>query len=347
MPFDKLPTASRGTSRINGMKPEELKVGPQVLKINPEEAGERADIILARRFPELSRTRIQGLIVGGKIIRGEGRGLKVGTRLSAGESLEILDWRKPEEPGRGKLAPEPIPLEVVYEDQHLLVVNKPAGLVVHPGAGRSGGTLANALLYRYQKLPEAIGSDRPGIVHRLDRDTSGLLLVAKDEFTQRTLSRDFQERRVKKEYRALVWGEFNRDELKLEGAIGRNPNDRKKMAVGGLKSREAVTRVRVLERFKGFTLLRVFPETGRTHQIRVHLAALKHPVVGDLVYGRARNLPGSIAPGIQGALIMLPGFALHAYALEFKHPISGKTLSLQEPLPDSFAELVKQLSAAR
>ena len=142
-------------------------------------------------------------------------------------------------------------------------------------------------------------------------------------------------------------GRVNRDELKLEGAIGRNPNDRKKMAVGGLKGREAVTRVRVGERFKGFTLLRVFPETGRTHQIRVHLAALKHPVVGDLVYGRARNLPGSIAPGIQGALIMLPGFALHAYALEFKRPISGKTLSLQAPLPEPFAELVKQLSAAR
>ncbi len=324
-----------------------MQTGPQVLKVNPEEAGERADVILARRFPEMSRTRIQKLIETGGITWGGGRMLKSGTRLAGGENLEIQDWQKPAEPGEAKLAPEPIPLEVIYEDPQLLVVNKPAGLVVHPGAGRPGGTLANALLYRYRDLPEAIGADRPGIVHRLDRFTSGLILVARDEFTQRTLSRDFEARRVKKEYRALVWGELNEDEITLRGRIGRDPRDRKKMAVDGIKGREAVTRVRVQERFRGFTLLRIFPETGRTHQIRVHLAGIKHPVVGDLVYGRARNLPGSISPELQGALIMLPGFALHAYALEFRHPVSGETLTLKAPLPAPFAELIRQLSVLR
>jgi len=326
---------------------KDYRGGPQVLKIDPEEAGERADVILTRRFPELSRTRIQKLIESGGITWGGGRMLKAGTRLAGGENLEIRDWQKPAEPGEKKPLPEPIPLEVIYEDPQLLVVNKPAGLVVHPGAGQPRGTLVNALLYRYRDLPEAIGAERPGIVHRLDRYTSGLLLVARDEFTQRALSRDFEARRVKKEYRALVWGEFNEDEITLRGKIGRDPRDRKKMALDGIKGREAVTRVRVQERLRGFTLLRIFPETGRTHQIRVHLAGLKHPVVGDLVYGRARNLPGSISPKIQGALIMLPGFALHAYALEFKHPVSGKIVSLKAPLPAPFAELVKLLSALR
>ena len=323
------------------------KIGPQVLQVGPEEAGERADVILARRFPELSRTRIQKLIESGGIIREEGRGLKPGTRLAAGESLEIRDWKKPAGPGEGKLVPEPIPLEVVYEDPQLLVVNKPAGLVVHPGAGRSRGTLVNALLHRYRDLPEAGGADRPGIVHRLDRETSGLLLVARDEFTQRALSRDFEARRVKKEYRALVWGEFNEDEMTLRGTIGRNPHDRKKMAVDGIKGREAVTRVRVQERFPGFTLLRIFPETGRTHQIRVHLSALGHPVVGDLVYGRARKLPRSAPPGVEKALAGLGGFALHASALEFRHPASGETLALKAPLPAPFAELIRQLSTLK
>jgi len=320
----------------------------RMFEVSGEEAGRRADVVIAHRMPELSRSRIQKLIEGGIIRRAAKGELKPGSRLAAGERIEIGDVGTILPPdGKPEPEPEPIPLTVVWEDEHLLVIDKPPGLVVHPAAGRRAGTLVNALLHRYRELPRTGGSDRPGIVHRLDRDTSGLLVVAKNEYAQRVLSRQFQERRVKKEYRAVVWGELNRDRVVLDGSIGRSPRDRKRMAVGGKKSREALTRIEVAARFPGFTYLKVFPETGRTHQIRVHVAEMGHPVVGDQVYGKSRRVPKSLGPKGEEAIRALPGFALHAHRLEFAHPVSGERMSAVAPLPESFAALLRVLGSDR
>ncbi len=229
------------------------------------------------------------------------------------------------------LCPEPIPLDIVYEDEDLLVVNKPPGLVVHPAPGHQGGTLVNALLNHCPNLPGIGGYLRPGIVHRLDKDTSGLLLVSKTDLAHQRLAAQLKARKIKRKYLALVHGEAKEEEGLIDAPLGRDPKNRKKIAVVP-HGKEARTFYRVKKRFPGYTLLEVELETGRTHQIRVHLAYAGYPVAGDPVYGFRRNL------------LNLPGQALHAYRLSFTHPRTGEFLSFEAPLPPAFTEAIAFLS---
>jgi 23S rRNA pseudouridine1911/1915/1917 synthase len=241
--------------------------------------------------------------------------------------------------------PEDIPIAVVYEDARLLVVNKPAGLVVHPGAGTSRGTLVNALLRHVRDLSGVGGVLRPGIVHRLDRGTSGLLVVAKDDETHRALVRQFAGRTVEKEYLALVLGVPARLSGEVDAPIGRDPVHRQKMSVRAPRGREARTSWRVDERFDGAALLRVRIHTGRTHQIRVHLASIGHPVAGDAVYGGTRT-PSSRRAAAREALLSLERPALHAARLSFAHPASGERLACEAPLPRDIEAVLERLRAA-
>jgi 23S rRNA pseudouridine1911/1915/1917 synthase len=298
-------------------------------------AGQRLDTYLAARLPALSRTRLQRLIEGGHVAHhAGGRGLaggrrrtaRAGDRLRAGDRVEVVI---PPTRSAG-LVPEPIPLDVVFEDAEVLVINKPAGLTVHPGAGRQTGTLVHAILAHCPGLPGIGGEDRPGIVHRLDKDTSGLLVVAKTERALRALQAQIQTRRAGREYRALVHGRVARPDGRIEAPIGRDPRHRTRMAVVA-SGRRAVTHYRVAEAFGAATLLDVRLETGRTHQIRVHCAYVGHPVVGDPVYGRRPNPWG------------LARQALHAHRLTFAHPLSGAPVSFTAPLPADMATALRLL----
>ncbi|RDV82933.1 RluA family pseudouridine synthase [Ammonifex thiophilus] len=297
------------------------------LQVEEEEAGVRLDVYLARNLPENSRSYLQRLINEGYVQVG-GRKVKPSYRVKSGE--EIMVFLPPAE--APEVEPEPIPLEIIYEDEDLLVVNKPRGMVVHPGAGHKRGTLVNALLYHCRNLSGINGVLRPGIVHRLDKDTSGLLVVAKNDEAHLSLSAQLKERRVLKEYWALVYGEVKPAQGRIEAPIGRHPRHRQKMAVvaGG---RPAVTRYEVVEYFPGYTLLKVQPETGRTHQIRVHLHYLGHPIVGDLKYGPARPHLG------------LEGQFLHAGVLGFTHPRTGEFLRFEAPLPPELERVLAKLRA--
>ncbi|MGQ0548064.1 MAG: RluA family pseudouridine synthase [Armatimonadota bacterium] len=306
----------------------------------PDE-GRRLDAYLAARLPELSRTRLQGLIAAGHVVLG-GRPVRPAggsrtarvrpsDRLRAGDHLDIEIPPLPA--ASAALQPEAIPLTVVYEDDALLVVDKPAGMTVHPGAGRTSGTLVHAVLAHCPDLPRIGGADRPGIVHRLDKDTSGLLVVAKTEVAGRGLQAQIQSRRARREYLALVHGRLRRPSGVIDAPIGRDPRHRTRMAVVA-SGRHAVTHYRVAETFEDATLLEVRLDTGRTHQIRVHLAHLGHPVVADPVYGRRPNPWG------------MRRQALHARTLAFTHPISGAALTFRAPLPADFEEVLRALRAA-
>jgi len=294
-------------------------------------AGERLDRFLAGARTDLSRTRVQSLIKSGHVRVNDARA-RASLALRAGDVvfLEIPDA----EPS--VLAPEEIPLAVVYEDEYLAVVDKPAGMVVHPGAGVKRGTLVHALVHRYPGIEGVGGVRRPGLVHRLDKDTSGLLVVAKSERAYRGLVEAMAGRKVSRVYRALVWGEPTRAAGRIEGAIGRDPRHRQRMAVVSRGGKAAVTHFRVEERFGIASLLRVELETGRTHQIRVHLAWIEHPVVGDPTYGgRRKRLSAPEAQrNLAGELLGCLGRqALHAAELRFAHPITGVEIDLRSPLP--------------
>ncbi len=290
------------------------------------EAGQRLDQALARLMPEHSRSRLQGWIRGGRV-RVDGTPIEdPKRRLRGGERVEVEDEPPPECVAD---TPEDIPLAVVYEDDAILVIDKPAGLVVHPGSGNWGGTLLNGLLHRSDAaklLPRA------GIVHRLDKDTSGLMVVARNETAQTDLVRQLQARTVKRQYLALARGRVERDQI-IDAPIGRHPTQRTRMAVVD-EAREARTHVRVCERFKTATLVECSLETGRTHQIRVHMAHIGHPLVGDAVYGGARGLPQF---GRQ---------ALHAWRLGLIHPATRLALHWDSELPADFAALLASLRAA-
>jgi len=289
----------------------------------PEEAGERLDRALAARFPQLSRAQLQRLIRSGAITVNDAV-VRPAYRLTPGDRITVTF---PEEP---TVRPESLPLDIVYEDEYLLVVNKPAGMVVHPAARIVSGTLVNALLAHCPQMADVGGLDRAGIVHRLDRETSGLIVVAKNPEAHAALQRQFKRRLVRKTYVALVEGQVHPREGIIEVPIGRDPKDRTRMAVSRT-GRPAVTQYRVVEVFPQYTLLEVRPHTGRTHQIRVHLAWLGYPVVGDRVYGRRRQT-------------LLPDrHFLHARELAFTHPITGEKLVLSAPLPPELAALLNQL----
>ncbi|MBI1952616.1 MAG: RluA family pseudouridine synthase [Candidatus Omnitrophica bacterium] len=274
---------------------------------------DRLDRYLARLIPKSSRVQIQRWIADGRV-QVNGKRVKPSHRIAPAEEILV----EPPPPEISTLKPEAIPLAVLYEDDQLLVVDKPAGLVVHPAPGHPTGTLVNALLGRGGKLSKMAGGFKPGIVHRLDKDTSGLILVAKDDETHRALSEQFASGEVEKVYLALVKGSVAQDEGTIEAAIGRHPVKRQQMAVREDTGRRAVTRYKVLKRLKGATLLELYPKTGRTHQLRVHLAHLGHPILGDARYGLQAGLPRQF---------------LHAHRLKFLHPAKNRWLTFTSPLP--------------
>ncbi len=301
-------------------------------------AQERLDLWITRRVAKISRNRVQKLIAEGRVTL-DGRPAKASAIVPPGATVEVVFPHPP----RPAAAPEDIPLDVVYEDDHLLVVNKPPGMVVHPAAGHHGGTLVNALLGRYRDLPRPGGATvRPGIVHRLDKDTSGLIVVARDEDTMTVLGRRFHEHDIDREYEALVWGSPP-DSGTIEEPIGRHPGNRKKFTVlkGG---RPAVTHWRVRERFGFLTRVRVTLETGRTHQIRVHMSSRGWPVFGDAVYGGRMHALHRMTSGqrrsAREALARMPRQALHARLLGFLHPVTGERLRFEAPLPGDMRELL-------
>jgi 23S rRNA pseudouridine1911/1915/1917 synthase len=303
------------------------------LTVQLKTAGMRLDQYLVMQFPDFSRTDLQKATES-DTVKINDRPVKRSTKVKQGDRVRV--WLPV--PDRAAPIPEDIPLEVLYEDDYLAVVNKPYNMVVHPARGNWGGTLVNALAHRFQHLSKINGDYRPGIVHRLDRDTSGVILVAKEEKAHRELGMQFETRKIFKEYVAITHGVLDRDSDYIERRIAHHPHDRIKMiatddeAIG----KEACTYYEVVERFKGFTFVRCQPRTGRTHQIRVHLASVGCPVVGDKLYGPDERLLARAADGELDekdlALLELPRHALHAHRYELPHAITGATLSVTSPL---------------
>ena len=300
---------------------------PEILQAGAEAAGERLDSFLAKSLPELTRSAAQRLIEGGRVAV-DGRPAAKSCRLSGGEAVSVIL----PEPEPLDAAPQAIALDVVYEDGDVIVVNKPVGMVVHPAPGHPNGTLVNALLYHCGRSLSGVGGAlRPGIVHRIDRDTGGLIIAAKNDAAHLALSSQLQDHTLARTYEALVTGNLREDRGTVDAPIGRHHTDRKKMAVTDRGGRAAVTHWEVLERFQGFTHVRCRLETGRTHQIRVHMAHLGHPICGDTVYGARKPVPG------------LTGQCLHAVGLRFIHPRTGEAVELSCPLSDAFTALLEKL----
>jgi len=303
------------------------------ISVSEDSAGQRLDRFLASVLGTYSRSQIQRLIEEGRV-QVAGRAGKSNQAVKAGQVVTIDP-----EPSPASLEAEPLPLTIVYEDSDLVVVDKPAGMVVHPAAGHAGGTLVNALLHHISDLSGVGGEKRPGIVHRLDRGTSGLMVVAKHDASHDELARQFHDREVEKEYVALVWGTVHAGR-RIDAPIGRDPIDRKKMSAKARRSREAVTRIVGAEHFgRALTLARVAIYTGRTHQIRVHLNAIGHSVVGDSLYGGVhRHVPGDLR-----AVSRLDRPFLHAARLAFKHPSDGRRLEFTSELPDDLQRVLDAL----
>jgi 23S rRNA pseudouridine1911/1915/1917 synthase len=301
-----------------------------------EDVGTRLDAYLAARINDWSRARIQRLIEDGDVLVG-GRTVKPSYKLRVADEIEA----ELTPPASTDFTPENIPLEVVYEDDEIVVVNKPAGMVVHPAVGISSGTLANALAFHFQQLSTKAGAVRPGIVHRLDRDTSGLIVVAKTEAVHEKLADQFRAREVFKSYVALVHGHVAEESGTIDQPIARDPRNRTRMAVvrGG---RPSLSLYRVRRRFERFTLLDVEIKTGRTHQIRVHLQWLKHPVVSDAVYGDGRDKTVQDVQ-VRARINALKRQFLHAEQLAFRHPRTDERLHFTAPLPDELAKLLDEL----
>lgn len=314
-------------------------------QLKPGERGMRIDRALAARLADFSRTAIQAALSEGALLV-DGRSVKPSLRLNGGE---VVEGSVESSLSRGDLLPEKMALKVLYEDASLIAVNKPAGMAVHPGAGRKGGTLANALLYRLGKrLSDTGGPDRPGIVHRLDKDTTGVILAAKSNRVHARLAGLFRDRAVKKTYHAIVWGEVRGDGV-IDGAIGRCHADPTKMRVDE-KGRSALTRYTLVKSTGAFSELVIHPETGRTHQIRVHLSSIGHPVAGDVRYGGGREWVDRTAPLHKAAAAAVAREAkrpmLHAGKVEFVHPVSRKKMVIRAPLPEDYKKIREMVFGA-
>lgn len=307
---------------------EQAQMENKVLQAE-EFVGERIDKFLSCRLEEVSRSYIQKLIKEGHVSV-NGKPVKANYKLGAGDeiSVEIPEAKEPD------ILPEDIPLDILYEDQDILVVNKPKGMVVHPAAGHYSGTLVNALMYHCKDSLSGInGVMRPGIVHRIDMDTTGSLLVCKNDEAHRILAEQLKEHTIRREYHAIVYGNIKEDTGTVDAPIGRHPTDRKKMSINHKNGKRAVTHYEVLERFGNFTYIRCRLETGRTHQIRVHMASLHHPLLGDEVYGPSSRPP---FPGLKGQV-------LHAKILGIYHPATGEYMEFDAPLPQYFVDLLQKL----
>ncbi|PJA28127.1 MAG: RNA pseudouridine synthase [candidate division Zixibacteria bacterium CG_4_9_14_3_um_filter_46_8] len=304
-------------------------------KIESPEAAKRLDVFCAESLEGVTRSRIKNIISGGGILV-NGQPAKAGYKLKIGD---ILDMVIPD-PEETELKAENIALDIAYENHDLLVVDKPAGMVVHPATGNYSGTLVNALLFHIKDLSGIGGELKPGIVHRLDKNTSGLLIIAKNDNAHVQLSQQIQERTAKRLYKAIVIGDLPQDLGTFSFPVGRSPSDRKKMAVTYGHSKEAITSYEVLERYGKYTLARLQLFTGRTHQIRVHLSHCGYPVLGDPEYGGRTRPHESLSKDEldlwRKLLKLMPRQALHAFHLEFNHPVSGKQIVVDSPLPDDF-----------
>ena len=302
----------------------------EILSIIAEESGERIDALLARTLEGLSRSAAQRLLEEGRVTReDDGKVLRKSDRVQAGERITVV---QPELAEDLPLIPQDLPLDVVYEDGDLIVVNKQRGMVVHPAPGHPDGTLVNALLWHCGDSLSGIGGEkRPGIVHRIDKDTSGLLIVAKNDFAHQALSAQLQDRSLSRVYEAVLRGRLRADSGIIDRPIGRHPTDRKRMAVNEKNGRPAVTHWNVLARYAAYTHVRCRLETGRTHQIRVHMASIGHPLLGDGVYGAPCPEKG------------LEGQCLHARELKFIHPRTGEAVHLTTGLPAWFTEVLSRL----
>ena len=291
------------------------------------ETGVRIDRCLSDKYEDLSRSYLQKLLKEQRITV-NGKPVKANYKLQTGDQVQITvpDLSEPD------ILPENIPLDILYEDEDILVVNKPKGMVVHPANGHICGTLVNAILYHCQgNLSGINGVMRPGIVHRIDKDTTGALLVCKNDTAHRDLAQQLKDHSIKRRYRAIVWGNIKEEEGTIEGPIGRHPVDRKKMAINYKNGKDAVTHYKVLERFGNATYIECRLETGRTHQIRVHMTNIGHPLLGDEIYGSGKNP------------YHLQGQTLHAMILGFVHPRTGKYMEFSAPLPEYFVNLLEKL----
>jgi 23S rRNA pseudouridine1911/1915/1917 synthase len=306
-----------------------LATAMHIWHIQPDQAGQRLDRYLVAQLSGLSRTGVQQLIAD-KAVLVNGRAGKAGYLLKLDDEIRVL-WAVPttQQPD---VRPQALPLDIIYEDADLLIINKAAGMVVHPAPGHYDDTLVNALLARYPELGEPQGDIRPGIVHRLDRDTSGLLMVARNTCTQAALIEQMKQHAIEKRYLALVEGVIGLEQGSIDAPIGRDPRHRQQMAITTIDSREAITHFRVLKRYNNHTLLLLELETGRTHQIRVHLKAIGHPVMGDPTYGSGRTWRG----------IHLQRQFLHAYQLCLTHPVTGLRMEFEAPLPADLQGVLDQ-----
>ena len=301
--------------------------GLQRLTVSPEEAGVRIDKYLAEQLPDITRSYLQKLLKDGSV-QMNGKPVKASTKTAAGAVIE-LTIPEPEEP---EILPEDIPLDILYEDSDVILINKPKDMVVHPAAGHYTGTLVNALMYHCKgDLSGINGVLRPGIVHRIDKDTTGVLIVCKNDKAHNALAEQLKEHSITRKYRAIVCGNLKEDEGTVDAPLGRHPQDRKKMAIVRTGGKRAVTHYRVLERFGNYTYIECQLETGRTHQIRVHMASLGHPLLGDEVYGRVKSP------------FKLEGQTLHAMVLGFIHPTTGEYMEFEAPLPEYFEKLLGKL----
>lgn len=297
------------------------------LEVSPEHTGIRIDKYLAESLPDISRSYLQKLFRDGEI-RMNGKAVKASAKTLAGEEI-VFAIPEPEEP---EILPEDIPLDILYEDDDVILINKPKDMVVHPAAGHYTGTLVNGLMYHCREGLSGInGVLRPGIVHRIDKDTTGVLVVCKNDRAHNGLAEQLAEHSITRKYRAIVCGNLKEDEGTVDAPLGRHPQDRKKMAIVRSGGKRAVTHYRVLERFGKYTYIECQLETGRTHQIRVHMASLGHPLLGDEVYGRGKSP------------FKLEGQTLHAMVLGFIHPTTGEYMEFQAPLPEYFESLLEKL----